>query len=413
MNMLTRLYPFVLLALTGVAAQPTLLGKFHYDLAAFSCLDKHATGNGYDLLITSFGMFSSDVSIVTNIGQHLSDVTHISPVSITKTLKWPNELSAVPAQALNGHYVVIPDGFLVPTKTDGSVKVYDLNNPHAGLSTISSGSGEWFYHRVLWVDMNKDGRLDALTCRANKPLIGSAHGQLVWFTSPSDKSVSSPWHENVIASGPDIFFTLAHFKVGTKTYEAIVVAEFFHSQIAVYWSEDSRQDWSNLASVKSVKIDGTMGVPFDVLVTDVNGDGRLDIVATTNSDHNGTVLVYEVPDDFRTGQYRRHLIAQGYKSQSIGPNKGGPGSPYIIPPNRGAAHGKPSIFVAGDDSAVLSVLTANAPTDPNNWQYTRNDFMKTGTSTVGGISFADVDGDGRVELFAPSYDESAVYVYRL
>ena len=46
-------------------------------------------------------------------------------------------------------------------------------------------------------------------------------------------------------------------------------------------------------------VDSTAGKPFDVLVTDINGDHKLDILVTTNSDHNGTVVVYEVPDDFR------------------------------------------------------------------------------------------------------------------
>ncbi|KAI8784285.1 CAunnamed protein product [Biomphalaria glabrata] len=413
-----RLSPLFFLTLCCVDAflvatsninEPQLLGKFHYASAAFSALDKRSSGSGYDLILTSFG-FSSDVSVVSDVGKFLSDVTKIAPVSISKTLKWPNEVSAVPVQALNGHYVAIPDGFLVPTKTDGSIKVYNLNNPGSPLVTLSSHTGEWFYHRVLWVDMNKDGRLDALTCRANKPLIGATKGELVWFTSPPSKSLATPWPESIVANGPDIYFNLAHFKVGTKTYEAIVVAEFFSHKIRVYWSEDYRQDWSNKTYVKSRDIDVSMGAPFDVVIADVNGDGHLDILATTNSEHNGTVLVYEVPVDFRTGQFKRHRLADGYASQSMGLNKGGPGSPYVIPAPAGQ---KPSILVAGDDAAVLSLLTPKAPQNHTNWEYTRTDFLKTGTSTVGGISFADVDGDGRLELFVPSYDEGYVYVYRL
>lgn len=69
--------------------------------------------------------------------------------------------------------------------------------------------------------------------------------------------------------------------------------------------------------------------------------------------------------------------------------------------------------MAGDDAAVVSLLTPVAPRDPNNWNYARNDFLTTGSSTVGGLSLADVDGDGRTELFAPAYDEGEVYVYRL
>lgn len=81
-------------------------------------------------------------------------------------------------------------------------------------------------------------------------LSGATKGELVWFTSPPSKSLATPWPESIVANGPDIYFNLAHFKVGTKTYEAIVVAEFFSHKIRVYWSEDYRQDWSNKTYVR-------------------------------------------------------------------------------------------------------------------------------------------------------------------
>ncbi|CAL1537787.1 unnamed protein product [Lymnaea stagnalis] len=411
MMALMRLFPLVLL-LACIHGAPLLLGKFSYPHAAFSALYPRAGNSGYDLLLTSFGALTSDVSTVADVGNLLGDVTKIKPVSFSHALKWPNEISGVPIRALNSRYVAIPDGFLVPTKTDGSIQLYNLDAPHPTLSTISSGSGSWFYHRVLWVDMNKDGTLDALTCRANKPVIGAARGELVWFTNPPGHSVATPWHENIIAAGPDIFFTVTTFKVGTRSYEAIVVAEFFNPKVSVYWTENARQDWSDKASVRSLVVDSTAGKPFDVLVADINGDHKLDILVTTNSDHNGTVVVYEVPTDFRSGHYTRHLLADGYAVHSLGLNKGGPGSPYLLPGTTSTGR-KPSIFIAGDDSAVVSLLVPTSPTDPHSWVYTRNDFLTTGTSTVGGLSFADVDGDGHVELFAPSYDEGHVYVYRL
>ncbi|XP_059179524.1 uncharacterized protein LOC131958472 [Physella acuta] len=410
MHLYSLLFPLMLLP-CFISAAPQLLGKFPFPHAAFSGLYRQSTGSKYDLLLASFGMFSSDVSIVHDVGQYMRDVTKISPSTLSNNLLWPNEISGTPAGALNGRYVVIPDGFLVPTKTDGSISLYNLDSPNGSLHVISTGSIDWFYHRVIWHDMNKDGTLDALTCRANKPLIGATSGELLWFSNPAGHSVDRPWSENVIAQGPDVFFDVSKFTAGGKTYEVIVVAQFFHPSFKVFWTEDPRQNWSNHTAIRSKVIDTPAGKPFDVVIADVNADGKLDIVATTNDEHNGTVLVYQVPADFRSGTYTRHLLTSGYASKSIGPNKGGPGSPYVV--KTGASNTKPSILVAGDDAAVVSLLTPAAPSDPNNWNYARNDFLTTGSSTVGGLSFADVDGDGRVELFVPSYDEGKVDVYRL
>lgn len=71
--------------------------------------------------------------------------------------------------------VAIPDGFLVPFKTKGGIKLVNITGSGASMPVrITEESGEdWFYHRVQWVDMDNDGDYDALTCRARKPLFGT------------------------------------------------------------------------------------------------------------------------------------------------------------------------------------------------------------------------------------------------
>ena len=58
---------------------------------------------------------------------------------------------------------------------------------------------------------------------------------------------------------------------------------------------------------------------------DMNGDGCLDLLVTINSVTNGTLLVYEIPDDFRTGAYVSHVIASGFYSRSGLQGGGAPG----------------------------------------------------------------------------------------
>lgn len=45
-------------------------------------------------------------------------------------------------------------------------------------------------------------------------------------------------------------------------------------------------------------IDNSIGRVFDVELADLNNDGRVDLLVTTNG-NNGSLLVYEIPDDFR------------------------------------------------------------------------------------------------------------------
>ena len=45
-------------------------------------------------------------------------------------------------------------------------------------------------------------------------------------------------------------------------------------------------------------IDESIEAVFEVQLEDVNNDGRLDLLVTNNG-NNGSVFVYEIPDDFR------------------------------------------------------------------------------------------------------------------
>lgn len=68
--------------------------------------------------------------------------------------------------------VAIPDGFLVPFKDDGYIYLVDISGstPQGPYKLTDHTEGKWFYHRVMWKDMDGDGDLDILTCRAREPV---------------------------------------------------------------------------------------------------------------------------------------------------------------------------------------------------------------------------------------------------
>ncbi|GFO16885.1 hypothetical protein PoB_004339000 [Plakobranchus ocellatus] len=414
---------FVIAASLPYNAQPRLIGKFPFQTSAFcslfpntSSVSSGARGGAvkYDLLLSAFGFFETNVGVVVDIGAQLKNISAIQPRSITKKMKWPNAISGVPKEVLNTEtpYIAIPDGFLVPGKGEGSVTLEPLLG---GQSYAISDGKDWFYHRVQWVDMDKDGDLDIVTCKAQKPILESSKGQLVWYANPDDHSLTRPWTEHVLAAGPDVLFRMTNLSIAgeQKQKEIIVTAEYFNPRLRIFWSDSPKEDWSNPGMIKFRDIDkisAEEGAPFDVILADVNGDENLDIVLTLSSNKNGSVVVYEFPSDFRSGVFKRHVIASGYKPVEGGPNSGAPGLLSLLPAKE--RNQKPSIVVAGDDSGLVSLLEPIKPSSTD-WTYKRTDILDVQKSRTGGICVGDVDGDGRQEIFASSYNEGLVYVYQV
>lgn len=84
-------------------------------------------------------------------------------------------LSLLTENVFGPNMVAIPDGFLVPFKKKGSISILNItSDPAQGPYKISDDDGktEWFYHKVVWKDIDKDGLLDAVTCRATEKGLG-------------------------------------------------------------------------------------------------------------------------------------------------------------------------------------------------------------------------------------------------
>jgi hypothetical protein len=49
----------------------------------------------------------------------------------------------------------------------------------------------YFYHKSEWIDLNGDGKLDLLTARGTKPIIGTAGGELLWLEQPASDPLTN------------------------------------------------------------------------------------------------------------------------------------------------------------------------------------------------------------------------------
>lgn len=167
--------------------------------------------------------------------------------------------------------------------------------------------------------------------------------------------------------------------------------------------------WNDLSKVHSRTVDTTAGALFDVEINDVNGDGREDLLVVSNG-MNGSVLVYEIPSDFRTDNFPRHTIATNFVPRSTGQGKGAPGSAFCIRSRSSDRSSRPMILVSGDDDGRAYFLEPNS-NSTKDWSYTKNVFHDAGSGTVGQIAYADVDGDDFVDLFVPNFNLNDISIY--
>lgn len=397
------------------------VGKIPLNSAAFANLYENPNAQSpsekYDLLLSTFSgnpFTSGTVNLYRGIGQQIKNIGSVLKEVLANRMSWPNEVAGVPESVFGKRMVAIPDGFLVPFKDDGYIYLVDISGstPQGPYKLTDHTEGKWFYHRVVWKDMDGDGDLDILTCRAREPvfsIFSTKDTELLWLENPDTHQYRSPWKQHVITHGPDVYFRNLKVNTTDGVYDVIVTTEFFAKKLSVHWTTDSMNRWNDLSKVHSRTVDTTAGALFDVEINDVNGDGREDLLVVSNG-MNGSVLVYEIPSDFRTDNFPRHTIATNFVPRSTGQGKGAPGSAFCIRSRSSDRSSRPMILVSGDDDGRAYFLEPNS-NSTKDWSYTKNVFHDAGSGTVGQIAYADVDGDDFVDLFVPNFNLNDISIY--
>ena len=379
------------------AAASKILKTITVDHPAFLHLAPGRTPGTSELLISSFAFFgSSTVSHLTLGPDANEDAVLGKPEVVTAKVRWPNAISTVPDSVFGPGYVSIGTGFLTPTYTTGQVLITNIYSNES--FALSVPKRDFFYHRVIWADMNDDGRLDALTARAKKSLFGGSAGELVWFEQPKGLS-KGPWLEHIIAEGPDVNFVTADLNHDGAM--EIIATEFFGAKLSILWREGDA--WQRRV------IDDHIGAAFDLSLVDLNNDGRLDLLVTNHmSDARASIFGYDIPTDYKAGEFKRHALLSGILTKIKGPNQASPGTAIAWPTQAGK---KPNIVAAGDGSGQVHLLKP-ASDDSDDWAYTAESALNT-TSTIGGMALGSPQVDGSTPLYVPAYDEGKIYILKL
>lgn len=100
------------------------------------------------------------------------------------------------------------------------------------------------------VDLSGDGKLDLLTCRTHKPVVGDTKTQLVGFVLDETRLVFE--EKLVLDEACDVFFDIADFDMDGR-FE-IVVAGFFIAKLNLIYSDDPNNSFlTDKVKVKILK----------------------------------------------------------------------------------------------------------------------------------------------------------------
>lgn len=389
---------------------------------------------------------------------------------------WPNKTRLLPKGMLPFNAIAVPGGFLSADKP-GRLSIVNIDDPDRGEYVVAAAgtakpsckdgrieNDQWYYHQVVFHDMDADGLEDIVTVRGSfKPFVHKCPptGELVYFRNPG-KSLRPDveWEARVLVGlplengGPEVNLDMAD--LDRDGVPEIIATHFFTSDHISVFGAPAGEAWSHVDPAKgkpvrrAVAMSG-QGRPFAVQAVDLNMDGRLDILTSNHQGDGcfdltrdvipGRVIALEPPASGRIFEdaWTTHILKDDIRPHPTMPAPAR--APGRLAPNRALAFwpvrseeraSRPWIAVSGDEASKVWVLKPQVNGRSNDWRYDSfvifdinehyganasqtlmSDPQGVSISTVGGLTWRyDAPGpDGRAEIYAPVFEARNIHVF--
>jgi len=383
------------------------------------------------------------------------------PTGPPKTV-WPNEALVAPDGVFPFEALVVAQGFL-SAPFPGRLTAINVTGGEEYIIDQSVGLGNLSraYHNSLFYDMDGDGLLDIISVRTGERVFPQPKpptaGELVWFKNPGLDNIQQNigWEENILVDGlgPDIDVK-AYDLDGDGVPEFIATHFFTGDKITIYGVGEFGKDWSSVVSgdvdIRSVDVSTDQGKPFGIEIVDLDGNGRVDILATNHQTDNcafpadipGRVYAIIPPIDndalYDASQWTTRILLDDIYPQPSLPgarsSRLAPGKAVTFYPSKQAEleNGRPWIVVGGDEAGKVWILRPSKYWGQSQWSYSIhiifdiNDFYGSETtqtylsdkplitiSTIGSIAtrYDRKGDDGMTEIYIPVFEAQDIHVF--
>jgi hypothetical protein len=377
------------------SALPRMIGQFPLTSPGFLRYSPEAD----TMLVTTFGALGSGGLYLFNnfSATWNTDISAAQPSNTASGLVWPNVPTNVPSSMFNTdveNFLLIGDGFLVPGKQTGNVVAVTTNSLNTW-TYLAPPDADFFYHKAVPFDVDNDGDLDIVTCRATLPFLAKGHGELLWLEN-NGSGLESTWPAHVLQSGPDIIFDIHPWS--TPANLTIASGEFFNARVTL--------TVVNFGTVvKYDVIDDTIGAIDDVGFHNLDGTGVPNLLVTNHVSVESLSGVFAYTWNQASSNWTRTILSQGFKTRAWFQGMS-PGFVYPLYPQPANPSGFPTIAIAGDGTYELYLLL---PTSKP-LVYTRQTLL-VANGTVAALEVGDFNGDGWTDMLVPNYDLSQMYAF--
>jgi hypothetical protein len=268
---------------------------------------------------------------------------------------------------------------------DTIVGLYWLENDGHGRFTqhiIHERKDEWLERHAI-ADINGDGRPEIV-------IVDNLNGSLRYFAFAGDPRDRHSWSVHIICEGtlPGAYDVAVADLDGDGDLD--IAASSWRKGNQFAWFEQRKGAWIQHL------IEENIGETRTICAVDINGDGRIDLLGTASAGNQ--VVWYENPGNPVQQPWRKHLIARPPRPIHGHPvDLDGDG---VIDVVLACGHSSPGGLPDPRDHQVVWYENLGSATAPGPWQqHLICDHFAQGFEAVA----ADLDGDGQIAVVATAW----------